>query len=43
VNPGYALGGDYPGMDDVLLIALTERRTVEDIERLADVLREVGA
>jgi len=43
VNPGYALGGDYPGMDDILLIALTERRTVEDIERLADVLREVGA
>ncbi|MGI9658468.1 MAG: glycine dehydrogenase, partial [Gaiellaceae bacterium] len=43
VHPGYALGRDYEGLDDVLLIACTERRTVEDIERLADVLDEVGA
>jgi hypothetical protein len=28
-------------MDDVLLVALTERRTVEDVDRLADVLGEV--
>jgi glycine dehydrogenase subunit 1 len=38
VHPGYAVGRDYPGMDDVLLVAVTERRTKEDIERLAEVL-----
>jgi glycine dehydrogenase subunit 1 len=43
VNPGYPIGRDYPGLDDVLLVALTERRTVADIERLANVLTEVGA
>jgi glycine dehydrogenase subunit 1 len=41
VHPGYALGRDYAGMDDVLLVALTEKRTVEDVDRLADVLEEV--
>jgi glycine dehydrogenase subunit 1 len=41
VHPGYALGRDYEGMDDVLLVALTERKTAEDIDRLADVLEEV--
>ena len=43
VHPGYALGRDYEGMDDVLLVALTEKRTVEDVDRLADVLAEVCA
>jgi glycine dehydrogenase subunit 1 len=43
VHPGYALGRDYEGMDDVLLVAVTERRTPEEIDRLADVLAEVGA
>jgi len=38
IHPGYALGRDYPGMDDVLLVAVTERRTKEEIERLAEVL-----
>jgi glycine dehydrogenase subunit 1 len=38
VHPGYPLGRDYPGMDDVLLVALTEKRTPEEIERLAEVL-----
>ena len=42
VHPGYALGRDYPGMDDVLLVAVTERRTPEEIDRLADVLAEVA-
>jgi glycine dehydrogenase subunit 1 len=42
VHPGYALGRDYEGMDDVLLVALTEKRTPEDIDRLADVLAEVA-
>ncbi len=43
VHPGYALGRDYEGMDDVLLVAVTERRTPEEIDRLADVLAEVAA
>jgi glycine dehydrogenase subunit 1 len=41
VHPGYALGRDYEGMDDVLLVAVTERRTREEIDRLAAVLEEV--
>jgi glycine cleavage system P protein (glycine dehydrogenase) subunit 1 len=41
VHPGYPLGRDYEGMDDVLLVALTEKRTQEDVDRLADVLVEV--
>ena len=39
--PGYPLGRDYPGLDDVLLVALTEKRTPADVDRLADVLAEV--
>ncbi|HET8527323.1 MAG TPA: aminomethyl-transferring glycine dehydrogenase subunit GcvPA [Gaiellaceae bacterium] len=42
VHPGYALGRDYAGMDDVLLVAVTEKRTPQEIDRLADVLAEVG-
>src|SRR5581483_1259428 len=42
VNPGYALGRDYEGLDDVLLVAVTEKRTPEEIDRLADVLAEVA-
>jgi glycine dehydrogenase subunit 1 len=38
IHPGYPLGRDYEGMDDVLLVALTERRTVDDIAALAKVL-----
>jgi glycine dehydrogenase subunit 1 len=41
VHPGYALGRDYPGLDDVLLVALTEKRTPADVDRLAAVLQEV--
>jgi glycine dehydrogenase subunit 1 len=41
VHPGYALGRDYAGLDDALLIAVTEKRRPEDIDRLADVLAEV--
>ncbi|MDQ3085250.1 MAG: aminomethyl-transferring glycine dehydrogenase subunit GcvPA [Actinomycetota bacterium] len=41
VHPGYALGRDYEGMDDVLLVALTEKRSAEDVDRLAVVLEEV--
>jgi glycine dehydrogenase subunit 1 len=35
VNPGYRLGRDYPEYEDGLLVAVTERRTREDIDRLA--------
>jgi len=38
VHPGYALGRDYAGLDDALLVAVTERRSVEDIERLVEAL-----
>jgi glycine dehydrogenase subunit 1 len=38
VNPGYALGTDYPEFADGLLVALTERRSRSDIERLAEML-----
>jgi glycine dehydrogenase subunit 1 len=38
IHPGYPLGRDYEGMDDVLLVALTERRTADDIAALAEVL-----
>jgi glycine dehydrogenase subunit 1 len=43
VNPGYAIGRDYQGMDDVLLIAVTEKRSPADIDRLAQVLAAVRA
>jgi glycine dehydrogenase subunit 1 len=38
VHPGYALGRDYEGMDDALLVAVTEKRTPAQIDRLAEVL-----
>ncbi|HEX5558112.1 MAG TPA: aminomethyl-transferring glycine dehydrogenase subunit GcvPA [Gaiellales bacterium] len=43
VHPGYALGRDYEGMDDVLLVCLTEKRTAADIDRLAEVLGRLRA
>jgi glycine dehydrogenase subunit 1 len=38
VHPGHALGADYAGLDDALLVAVTERRTVADIDRLVEAL-----
>jgi glycine dehydrogenase subunit 1 len=38
VNPGYALRRDYPEYENGLLVAITERRSRADIDRLADVL-----
>jgi len=35
INPGYRLGRDYPEYEDGLLVAITERRTREQIDRLA--------
>jgi glycine cleavage system P protein (glycine dehydrogenase) subunit 1 len=38
IAAGYWLGRDYPEYEDGLLIAITERRSKDDIERLADSL-----
>ena len=35
INPGFALGRDYPEHADGLLVAITEQRTKADIDRLA--------
>jgi glycine dehydrogenase subunit 1 len=42
VHPGYALGRDYAGLDDALLVAVTERRTTGEIDRLVATLTEVA-
>jgi glycine dehydrogenase subunit 1 len=42
VQPGYALGRDYEGLDDALLVAVTEKRTPAEIARLAGVIAEVA-
>jgi glycine dehydrogenase subunit 1 len=41
INPGYRLGRDYPEYEDGLLVAITERRTRADIDRLAEVVESV--
>jgi glycine dehydrogenase subunit 1 len=38
VHPGYALRRDYAGMEDALLVCVTEKRTQADIDRLAEAL-----
>jgi glycine dehydrogenase subunit 1 len=38
VDPGYRLGRDYPEYKDGLLVAITERRTRRDIDRLAQLV-----
>jgi glycine cleavage system P protein (glycine dehydrogenase) subunit 1 len=38
VHPGYALRRDYQGMEDALLVCVTEKRTPTGIDRLAEVL-----
>jgi glycine dehydrogenase subunit 1 len=38
VNPGYPLRGDYPELGQALLVAITERRSREGIDRLAETL-----
>ena len=42
IHPGYALGRVYEGLDDALLVCLTEKRSPADIDRLAAVLKEVA-
>jgi glycine dehydrogenase subunit 1 len=39
INPGFRLGREYPEYEDGLLVAVTERRTKADIDRLAAVVR----
>jgi glycine dehydrogenase subunit 1 len=41
INPGYRLGRDYPEYADGLLVAITERRTRQDIDRLAALVASV--
>jgi glycine dehydrogenase subunit 1 len=43
VNPGYPLGRDYEEFGDGLLVAITEQRTREDIDRLASALESAVA
>jgi glycine dehydrogenase subunit 1 len=43
VHPGYALKRDYAGMEDAVLVCVTEKKTKADIDRLAEVLGEVAA
>ena len=38
VTPGYALGREYPEYADGLLVAITEQRSRQDIDRLVEVL-----
>ncbi|MGH2847439.1 MAG: aminomethyl-transferring glycine dehydrogenase subunit GcvPA [Thermoleophilaceae bacterium] len=41
INPGHRLGPDYPEYGDGLLVAITERRTREQIDRLAALVASV--
>jgi glycine dehydrogenase subunit 1 len=43
VDPGYAIGRDYPEHADALLVAITEQRSRADIDRLAEVLERALA
>jgi glycine dehydrogenase subunit 1 len=40
IAAGYPLGREYPEYEDGLLVAITERRSPQQIDRLADVLSE---
>jgi len=43
ITAGYPLGRDYPEYEDGLLIAITERRSRHDIDRLVDALARAVA
>jgi len=43
IAAGYPLGREYPEYEDGLLVAITERRSREQIDRLAEVLGEAVA
>ena len=38
IHPGYPLGGDYPELAEALLVAVTEKRTTTEIDRLAETI-----
>jgi glycine dehydrogenase subunit 1 len=40
INPGYRLAATYPEYADGLLVAITERRSRADIDRLASFVRQ---
>ncbi|HEY8722306.1 MAG TPA: aminomethyl-transferring glycine dehydrogenase subunit GcvPA [Gaiellaceae bacterium] len=40
IYAGYPLGRDYAGLDDALLVAVTEKRTVDEIDRLVEALSQ---
>ena len=40
IAAGYGLGREYPEYEDGLLVAITERRSKEDIDRLAEALAD---
>jgi glycine dehydrogenase subunit 1 len=40
-SAGFPLGRFYKGMDNYLLVTVTEKRTREEIEKFAKVLEEV--
>jgi glycine dehydrogenase subunit 1 len=42
VHPGYPLGRDHAGMEDALLVCVTEKRSAADVDRLVRVLGEVA-
>ncbi len=43
INPGYAVGRDYEEFPTALLVAITEQRTAEQIDMLAETLAEAMA
>jgi hypothetical protein len=38
IAAGYPLGREYPEYEDALLVAITERRTPEQIDQLAEAI-----
>ena len=43
IIPGITLGKDFPSLKEVLLSCFTEVHNVEDVEKFAEVVREVMA
>jgi glycine dehydrogenase subunit 1 len=43
IAAGYAVGREYPEYEDGLLVAITERRTPEQIDALAEALEAAVA
>ncbi|MFH1999007.1 MAG: aminomethyl-transferring glycine dehydrogenase subunit GcvPA, partial [Planctomycetota bacterium] len=41
ITGGYELGRDYPGMEKMMLLCVTEMTSDQDVERLINVLKEI--